>query len=316
MALFCRIRWLRHFGIFSLKYCKDIYKLLKKHPEYNVVQAHLNFRNILPLMMAKLAGVQIRISHSHSNYPLKKLRQKIQKRIFQTLIKLIATDYWACSEQAGEWLYGKNKKIKVINNAIYSSNYLFSEDIRREYRTKYSISTQEVWMNIGMFGLAKNHVFLINLFKCYLEENPNTILMLCGDGDLKKNIELEIEKYDLKDKVFMLGVVENVQDYLMMADIVIIPSLFEGASLVCVEAQATGCPVTCSEAVPEEMIWNENVKKCTDWNLDTWISNIKIAIATKLNRVEANKKCKEKGFDVIEEARKLQDIYLKKHKTN
>ncbi|MBM6653403.1 glycosyltransferase [Faecalitalea cylindroides] len=296
-----------------ITYCQEVYALLKAHPEYKIVHAHLNFRNILPLSMAKLAGVQTRISHSHSNYPLNKLKQKIQKIIFHFLIKIVATDYWTCSEQAGKWLYGKSRKTKVIHNAISSSNYIFSEDIRKEYRKKYSISNEKVWVNIGMFGMAKNHKFLIKLFKCYLNENPDTILILCGDGDLKKDIETDIAEYGIKDKVLMLGVVKNVQNYLMMADIMVMPSLFEGAPLVCVEAQATGCPVICSEAVPKEMIWNENVIRCHDWNLNTWITNIKNLLDIKINRAEVNRMCKENDFDINVEAKKLQKIYLKRN---
>ena len=50
------------------KYFWDVYHLCKNHPEISVAHSHLNYRNVVPLLAARLAGVPIRISHSHNAY--------------------------------------------------------------------------------------------------------------------------------------------------------------------------------------------------------------------------------------------------------
>lgn len=291
-------------------YMRDVYRLLKKHPEYQIIHTHLNYRNMFPLICGKLAKVKVRISHSHSNYTATSMLKSIERRIFRTFLPIIATDYWACSDVAGEWLYGRNQKYKVIHNAIEVSKYRYSDEIRANLRRKHHIGDQEVWINVGMFGKAKNHKFLLGLFQEHVKKNPNTVLVLCGDGSEKRTIEQMVENYGLREKVLFLGTVNNVNEYLMMADIMITPSLYEGLALVCVEAQATGCPIVASSAVPEEALFAENTERCLSWETSDWEESMNRVKNTKIDRSQAYMLCAENNFEIYSEARKLQNIYI------
>lgn len=292
-----------------IRYMRDVYQLLKKHPEYKIVHAHLNYRNLFPLLCARLAKVKVRISHSHNNYTATSGLKSIERKIFRFLLPMIATDYWACSKVAGEWLYGRSKSFKVIHNAIETSKYRYSEEIQENLRKKHCISDQIVWINVGMFGKAKNHKFLLRLFYEHLKKNPDTYLVLCGDGTERKNMEQLATEYGIYKKVFFLGSVDNVNEYLMMADIMITPSLFEGLPLVCVEAQATGLPVVASSAVPEEALFGKNTERCMSWEISDWEDSISRVIKMKVDRIQANMLCNENDFDIDTEAIKLQNIY-------
>ena len=293
-----------------LGYMRDVYHLLKKHPEYKIVHTHLNYRNIFPLISAKLAKVKVRISHSHNNYTATNGLKSAERKMFRFLLPVIATDYWACSEMAGKWLYGNNK-YNVIHNAIEISKFKFSEEIRENLRKKHNIYNQIVWINVGMFGKAKNHKFLLNLFNEHVKHNPDTCLVLCGDGDERKNIEQQAADYGICDKVFFLGSVDNVNEYLMMADIMITPSLFEGLPLVCVEAQATGCPVVASSAIPDEALFADNTERCMTWKISDWEDSIKRMLNMQIDRKQAGMLCSENNFDICNEAKKLQNVFVK-----
>lgn len=292
-------------------YMKDVYRLLKKHPEYKIVHTHLNYRNLFPLISAKLARVRVRISHSHSNYIATNGLKSIERKIFRFLLPVIATDYWACSKVAGEWLYGKSNKYCVIHNAIETSKFKFSKEIRENLRKIHGISNQIVWINVGMFGKAKNHKFLLKLFHEHVKQDPDTYLVLCGDGSGRKNIEQMAVDYGIYEKVLFLGNVDNVNEYLMMADIMITPSLFEGLPLVCVEAQAIGCPVVASSAVPDEAVFAENAKRCITWEISDWEDDIKQMLNVKIDRKQASLLCRENNFDIYSEAKKLQNKFVK-----
>lgn len=291
-------------------YMNDLYKILKKHPEYQIVHANLNFRNIFSLLAAKKAGVKVRISHSHSNYEAENILKKIRRGVFRILLPLVTTDYWACSELAGVCLYGKNKNVKVIHNAIQTEKFLYSETIREAIRKKMNIESKEVWLHVGMFGKVKNHDFLIELFAFYLKKNPETVLILCGDGDEKVNIEKKVKNYNISDKVYFMGKINNVCDFYNVADIMLCTSLYEGLPLVCIEAQASGCAIVASNGVPEEALWNINTVRCEDWDLDTWERSIKTTLESKVDRKKLNVNCKNAGYDIKTEARKLEQKYL------
>lgn len=305
-----RIYYVTPMGKSLVGYMRDVYHLLKEHPEYKIVHTHLNYRNLFPLISAKLAKVKIRISHSHNNYTATNVLKTVERKIFRLLLPVVATDYWACSEMAGKWLYG-NKRYTVIHNAIETSQFKFSEKIRKNLRNKHNIDNQIVWINVGMFGKAKNHKFLLELFSNHVKDNPNTCLMLCGNGEERKIIEQQAVKYGIRDKVFFLGIVDNVNEYLMMADIMIMPSLFEGLPLVCVEAQATGCPVVASSAIPDEALFADNTERCMTWEVSDWEDSIKRMLNIKNDRKQAALLCEEYNFDINNEAQKLQKSFIK-----
>lgn len=292
-------------------YMKDVYRLLKTHPEYKIVHAHLNYRNIMPLIAARLAGLKVRISHSHSNYSASTVIKSIERKIFRLLLPVIATDNWACSELSGEWMYRKSNKIKIIHNAISQSKYQYSQEIRDKIRKELQIEDKTVWIHIGMFGEAKNHKFLLMLFAEHLKKDSDTVLLLCGDGAGRKGIEEQAEEYGITEKLVLLGLVDNVNVYLMAADLMLLPSLYEGLPIVCVEAQAIGCPVVASCAVPDEVIFNNNVVRCPTWNIESWEEQIKYVTEVKANRDKASSLCREKGYDIIIEAKKLEKEYIR-----
>lgn len=291
-------------------YMNDLYKILKEHPEYQIVHANLNFRNIFSLLAAKKARVKVRISHSHSNYAAESILKKIRRWVFRILLPLAATDYWACSELAGTCLYGKSKNVKVIHNAIETEKFLYSEIIREEIRKKMDIESKEVWLHVGMFGKVKNHDFLIDLFAVYLKKNPETVLILCGDGEEKVNIENKVKNYNIADKVYFMGKINNVCDFYNVADVMLCTSLYEGLPLVCIEAQASGCAIVASNAVPKEALWNENTIQCEDWNFDKWEIAIKTLLKCQIDRKQININCKHAGYDINTEAQKLEKKYL------
>lgn len=297
-----------------VKYMRDVYNILRNNPEYKIVHSNLNFRNIFPLLAARLAGVKILISHSHSNYMATNFLKKIQRKIFQIALPVIASEYWACSKVAGEWLYGKkrsrNGEVVIISNAIQISSYMYSEQIRSKIRDKYNLNGKVVWIHIGMFGKAKNHDFLIELFKNYLQRNPNAILLLCGDGPERGHILEKIEQLKIVDNVLMLGVVNRVNEYLIAADVMVLPSLYEGLPMTCIEAQAAGCPAVVSYAVPKEAIWNENVISCQNWNMDYWLNCVEDVMKVNVDRKNLNPACIKQGYDIGVEADKLEKKYI------
>lgn len=297
----------------NIRYIKDVYKLLKAHPEYKIVHAHLNFRNMLPLFAAKIAGVKVRISHSHSNYETTNFLKKILRCFFRLVITTLATDYYACSESAGVWLYGNKKgerKINVVHNAIQASDFLYSQNVREAIRFKNGWNDKFVWIHVGMFGKAKNHEFLIKLFRHCKKNDKNAMLILCGDGPERRNVEDMIVNYKMEDSVRFLGTINNVNELFMAADLMVYPSLYEGLPLACVEAQATGCPCVISSAVPEETVFNCNVKKCFDWSFCSWEQCIEGVKNKQLAREVLNAGCRKAGYDITVEANELMQRYL------
>ena len=87
------------------KYQKELIKILREN-KYKIVHSHINTLSVFSLHAAKKAGVPVRIAHSHSTTNRAEWKKNIIKQILRPFSKVYATDYFACSELAGRWLFG------------------------------------------------------------------------------------------------------------------------------------------------------------------------------------------------------------------
>ena len=82
----------------------------------------------------------------------------------------------------------------------------------------------------------KNFEYLINEFKSFSNKNSNFNLYILGDGEEKPKLENLINKKGLNNKVFLLGNIKNVFNYILNADLFVLSSLWEDPGFVLIEA--------------------------------------------------------------------------------
>lgn len=257
--------------IFS--YIKELKKVLKEN-EYKIVHSHLNALSVFPLYCAYSAKVPVRIAHSHSTTNKKEWKKNIIKNILKPFSKVFATDYFACSEHAARWLFGNKTfeqgKVSIIHNAIDVDKFRYNEEIRNKMRKELQIENKFVLGHVGRFVQQKNHDFLIDIFSEVYKENKNTVLLLIGDGPLEEKIKEKVNKLNLKDSVYFLGIKENVNEIMQAMDVFVFPSLYEGLGIVLVEAQCSGLPCVVSEEVPKEALILDNIVSINLNNAIEW----------------------------------------------
>ena len=238
-----------------LKYCISLNRLMKNN-QYDVVHVHGNSANmLLELGIAKINKIKCRIAHSHNSTCKNPKLNKILMPIF----KKTYTKALACSNLAGEWLFGKGN-YEVLNNAIDLNNFKYSYDIREEYRKKIKVGKKtKVIGHVGNINEQKNQEFLIKVFSLYNKENRDSVLLLIGDGPLKEDVFSLVKKLDLESKVLFLGIQNDVNNWMQAMDIFIFPSKWEGFGMVLIEAQASGLPIIASNVVPSIIKIRNNV---------------------------------------------------------
>lgn len=238
------------------KYLKSLEKLFKKN-QYRIVHSNINTLSVFPLYAAKKAGVPIRISHSHSTSNPKEWKRNLIKNILRPFSKRYATDYFACSELAGRYLFGNKAfdqgKVKIIHNAIDVDKFKFDEVARMKLRKELGIKDSTIVIgHVGRFVQQKNHTFLVDVFKEYHKKNPDSKLLLVGSGPLEDEIKKKVERLGLKDSVLFLGQRDDINKLYSLMDIFCFPSLYEGLGLALIEAQVNGLECLASSQVPVE----------------------------------------------------------------
>ena len=140
-----------------LTYQRELRKLFKSE-YFDIVHSHLDAMSGWALKIAKECGVPIRIAHSHNTDYL--TTNRIKRAIndyWKKQIPQYATYLFACSQMAGEWLFGKNSKFKIVNNAIELERFHYNEEIRNCIRKENNWDEMFVIGHIGRFDYQKNH---------------------------------------------------------------------------------------------------------------------------------------------------------------
>lgn len=289
-------------------------KFFKEHPEYRIMHSHVRSYASLYLPIAIKAGLKT-IIHSHSTSNGKGLGSVV-KRIMQYPLRWQADYFFGCSKEAGAWLFGdkivNSPKYHILQNAIDTEQYKFSPEIRKQYREELGLGDKKTFIHVGRFHPAKNHVFLLKVFAEIHKQDANTILLLAGDGELRPEIEKQIDELNLKNDILLLGSRSDVPKLLMSADCFLFPSVWEGFGMVAVEAQATGLPCICSDAIPQSV---KVTKHCIFMPTDcvrSWVENASsFAQRAKSLSRELTPSFEKRGFDIRETSNYIMDFYQK-----
>lgn len=89
----------------------------------------------------------------------------------------------------------------------------------------------------------KNFSILIKAFASLAQAFPDWELVIAGDGESRETYEKLIDKYRLKNRVSLPGILDEINSFYSSGDIFCIPSRYEGFPMVALEAQAHGLPL-------------------------------------------------------------------------
>jgi glycosyltransferase involved in cell wall biosynthesis len=97
---------------------------------------------------------------------------------------------------------------------------------------------------VGRLGAEKGHADLIEAFALLVQKRGKQFhLHIAGEGALRENLEGLIAKLNVSDCAFLHGYVANPFPLLKHADLMVLPSRYEGLPNVMLEAMLCGCPV-------------------------------------------------------------------------
>ena len=299
---------------FSNTYRCSLSDFFEQHPEYQIVHCHQDCMSAVILKSAKKHGVKVRIAHSHTSNQKVNLKYLI-KCYYKKQIPLVSTDLIACGNVAGQWMFG-NYKFEIMHNAIDAKAFDYNPKVRDQVRTKLGLHENDfVIGHVGSFTQVKNHRFLLSVFKEILSFESQAKLILVGDGVRRAEIETEIKDLGVGSSVIMTGMQENVSQYLQAMDVFVMPSLYEGMPVTMVEAQAAGLPCVISDRVPLECKLTDSVVQLSlerepqDWGAQ-------ILAVKKYERKSNYEMIKSAGFDIIVNAKWLENYYLEHWKAN
>ena len=224
--------------------------LRRLRPE--AIHTHLH---VLKYLAPALVGLgPRRVVHTLHNLADKEATpadQRLQRALFRAGVEPVAIGD-AVADSAAR-VYGRRPDA-CIPNGVPVDAFQRPSEVGARVRADLGIAaTAPVFAVVGRLNPQKNHALLIEAFADPALARAGAHLLVVGDGELRADVEAQIEGLELGPRVHLLGVRRDVPDLLAAADAFVLSSDYEGNPLVVMEALAAGRAVvaTAVGCVPE-----------------------------------------------------------------
>ena len=286
-----------------LGYMRALYRVIKTE-KYPIVHIEQNSASMaMDALVSRLCGVKTIIGHSHST----SCNVLWQHYLFRPFVNILLTHRAACSKAAGKWVFGNKKDVLIVNNAISAEKYSFNADVRQRVRAEYSLEDKFVVGFVGRFENMKNLPRLVDIFTVIKHKCPDAALMLVGDGSLRDSLEDYLKSHGVADACVFTGKCDRVHEMYNAMDVFVLPSLYEGLPLVCVEAQTSGLSCVVSDSVSVPPITDGVIYCALEKSDDEWADEILKAPIT--DRQNTKSALVDSGYDIKTEAKRLEKFY-------
>ena len=191
------------------------------------------------------------------DYPLQygRIKGKMMAWLHLRTIKMMS--HPICCSLSLKHLYEQllHKPMYVVQNGISIERFQFDEEKRQRLRGIYGIGEKDiVYVTVGNLLEVKDPLTVIKAFNLLKKEDAH--LYVIGDGILRKTCQESADS-----KVIFTGVIRNVEDYLLLADVYISASLSEGLPNSVLEAGAAGLPMILSDIPQHREVVQHDLKR-------------------------------------------------------
>jgi glycosyltransferase involved in cell wall biosynthesis len=214
----------------------------------DVLHSHLVHANLMARALRLFVRLPVLVSTLHSVYdeggPLLMLAYRLTNRLVD-LMTIV-------SETAANGFVAKGtiprELLRVIPNGVDLDRFHnVAPSARQAIRGTVGLGDQFVWLAVGRFETAKDYPNLLRAFADVHRENPGSVLVLVGRGELQAETEALSQDLGLTACVRFLGVRHDVPELMSAADGYVLSSAWEGMPVVLLEAAASGLPVVATD---------------------------------------------------------------------
>ena len=154
-------------------------------------------------------------------------------------------------DRMNAWAKLPESQYTIIPNTIHPERFGLAPK-RADLVERYGLGGRKVIMTLARlagYERYKGIDEILEALPALLEQEPNLIYMVLGDGDDQPRLEAKAQTLGIGDKVIFAGFISEADksDYLRLADVFALPGRGEGFGIVYLEAMACGIPVVGSQ---------------------------------------------------------------------
>jgi len=216
----------------------------------DVVVSHVSLPSAFLLLLARLAGVRVRVARLHSEgdgrvatRPRRVLRAALRVTFVGAATEILGVTRAACLFGTGG-LRALDARTRVLPNGVDLEK--FHPERSQSLRSDLQLSERDfLVLHVGRAALEKNRRFLLGV-SWYLVDKTSTVLLLVGPGG---SADLNLDNVDLSalPRLVIFGERDDIPRLMQSADVLVLPSTREGLPGVVFEALACGTPVIATD---------------------------------------------------------------------
>lgn len=217
----------------------------------DIVHCHQFTATMYAAPLARLAGVRTVVETPHLREAWRrgwlKRSYLIDRLVYTTVDRFVAVSR-ANERHLTEGKGCRPDRIVQIHNGRDLSTFTPDPDARARTRASLEVSDgQFLIVHVGRLAEQKGHRYLLDAYVSVREEVPEARMVFVGDGELRAGLERLVRERGWGDEILFTGYQSTARDFLAAADVVVLPSLFEGLPLVAVEAGAMARPMVATD---------------------------------------------------------------------
>lgn len=154
----------------------------------------------------------------------------------------------------------RKDKVYLLPNGVDRSLFCRDNSLRVMMRNKYSFHVKTpVFICVARLAAVKDPLTLVQAFRNVWMRFPEVRLVYVGEGGERAKLESYIRESGMQNCVQLMGEQKDINAYLNMADVFVLPSVEESLPLSLLEALCVGLPCIVSR-VGDMPLWVEHGK--------------------------------------------------------
>jgi len=139
------------------------------------------------------------------------------------------------------------KKLVVIRNGVDTKKFARNKKITKVFKKEVGLDKNQKLLGfIGRFTEQKRPLMFLEIAKSILEQGCDCYFYMIGSGPMDNIIKGFIAQNNLTNKIFIYKHRGDIEIIFNSTDLLLAPSLYEGAPLTILEAISAGVPVITS----------------------------------------------------------------------
>ena len=224
------------------------WRLIADRPD--ILHCHLIPSNIIAKPLGALLGVPVVINHDHTNDT-----RRAESRLLLALDRFsnrFASHIVAVSASCRDFLITRESiplnDVTLVPNAIDLRRFSPSAARRDQARIELGLpASARVVAGVGRLNPQKNFSLFLDIAAQLAPRFPGLHFLLAGDGPEEKMLREKAAALGIAHRVTFSGYVADTRLVYLAADVLLMPSRYEGLPMTLLEAMAMGLPVVASQ---------------------------------------------------------------------